>query len=205
MLFRSPAQRRHFSPARPALVEGRGDLPGQVLQLRHLPAVQRRGEQFVDVAHVLAGPIVDQKKFFERELGIGLSLEVDTGKYFPKSNDARQVVEAFLSKIKSNNQRYSDFVNVTIINNANVDALDRIDTSTESRNSSWNIRYRRDESSDISKLKYSNNKNLAVQELKCDRLVIASGGLSVINKDGAGIQLLYKLGHRIIPLYPRKR
>jgi predicted Rossmann fold flavoprotein len=55
-------------------------------------------ERFVtgSPAHLLRGmlrawPLVRQREFFERELGIPLALEEETGKLFPRSNRARDV------------------------------------------------------------------------------------------------------------------
>ncbi len=47
-------------------------------------------------AHLMRGilrswPLVDQRRFFEGEVGIPLALEADTGKLFPRSNRAREV------------------------------------------------------------------------------------------------------------------
>ena len=55
-------------------------------------------ERFVtdSPAHVMRGilrswPLAQQRAFFEEDLGIALALEQDTGKFFPRSNRARDV------------------------------------------------------------------------------------------------------------------
>jgi predicted Rossmann fold flavoprotein len=40
---------------------------------------------------LLSWPLAEQRRFFEREVGVPLALETETGKLFPVSNDARQV------------------------------------------------------------------------------------------------------------------
>jgi predicted flavoprotein YhiN len=55
-------------------------------------------ERFVtdSPAHLMRGllrswPLVQQREFFERDVGIALALEAETGKLFPRSNRARDV------------------------------------------------------------------------------------------------------------------
>src|SRR5262245_35234890 len=43
-------------------------------------------------------PLEEQRAFFERDLGIPLKLEADTGKYFPVSDRARDVRDRLLAK-----------------------------------------------------------------------------------------------------------
>ncbi|HLU48100.1 MAG TPA: aminoacetone oxidase family FAD-binding enzyme [Planctomycetota bacterium] len=43
-------------------------------------------------------PLADVRRFFEEELGVPLVIEEETGKLFPKSQDARDVVEALLAE-----------------------------------------------------------------------------------------------------------
>jgi predicted Rossmann fold flavoprotein len=61
-------------------------------------------ERFVtdSPTHLLRGllrswPLVRQREFFEREVGIPLALEAETGKLFPKSNRARDVRDGLVS------------------------------------------------------------------------------------------------------------
>ena len=46
-------------------------------------------------------PLTGQREFFERDLGIPLKLEDETGKYFPVSNRARDVRDALVSAARS--------------------------------------------------------------------------------------------------------
>jgi hypothetical protein len=61
-------------------------------------------ERFVtdSPAHLLRGmlrswPLVQQREFFERDVGIPLVLEADTGKLFPRSNRARDVRDGLVT------------------------------------------------------------------------------------------------------------
>jgi predicted Rossmann fold flavoprotein len=65
-------------------------------------------ERFVtdSPAHLLRGmlrswSLVQQRNFFERDLGVPLTLEADTGKLFPASNRARDVRDALVSRARS--------------------------------------------------------------------------------------------------------
>jgi predicted flavoprotein YhiN len=131
--------------------------------------------------------IQDQKHFFEKDLGVELALEYESGKYFPESNDSKEILDAFLKKIYSNKQSAGG--RTQILTNTNVDALEKIyDPETEQY--SW-------------KVKCSSSTDTSSSSIiHCDKIVIASGGISVINKEGTGLQLLSQMGHRMIPLYP---
>src|SRR5262245_23103497 len=65
-------------------------------------------ERFVSdsPAHLLRGmlrswSLVQQRTFFERELGVPLALEADSGKLFPVSNRARDVRDALVSHARA--------------------------------------------------------------------------------------------------------
>ncbi|KAL0481037.1 hypothetical protein AKO1_013679 [Acrasis kona] len=121
------------------------------------------------LGHILSKwSIPDQVQFFEEELKIPLSVEEETGKYFPSSNDARDVLDGFLKKI-----RYT----TNLVTSA--DVKDVCKTS----DGRFRITYNKDE------------------EILTDRVIMASGGISVINDDGTGYLLLQKLGHNLQPLY----
>jgi predicted flavoprotein YhiN len=106
-------------------------------------------------------------------------------------------LDAFINKINSYKKPP---VYTRILMNSNVEALEKtMDINNEQY--MWKVKFRQDNRSDL--LKNRNPEKLEkIQELVFDKLIIASGGLSVINRDGACLQLLYKLGHRIIPLFP---
>ncbi|EFC48499.1 predicted protein [Naegleria gruberi] len=123
-------------------------------------------------------PIEQQKVFFEKELKIPLELEVESGKYFPQSNDAKDVLDAFL---KSITDKSNERVKVSILNNCDVKGLEKTERG-------WNVKF-----------SHNDRDN---QSVLCKSVVMSTGGLSVINSDGVGVQLLSQLGHSIVPMYP---
>src|SRR5689334_9349765 len=48
-----------------------------------------------------AWPLADQRAFFESTLNLPLALEADTAKYFPRSNQARDVRDALVRQARS--------------------------------------------------------------------------------------------------------
>ena len=50
---------------------------------------------------LLSWPLAAQRDFFERDLGVPLAFEEETGKFFPASNRARQVRDALLARCRS--------------------------------------------------------------------------------------------------------
>jgi predicted Rossmann fold flavoprotein len=71
-------------------------------------------ERFVtdSAPHLLRGmlrswPLVQQRAFFEHELGIPLSLEEETGKLFPRSNRARDVRDGLIAYARARGVRFS--------------------------------------------------------------------------------------------------
>ncbi|HSJ24614.1 MAG TPA: aminoacetone oxidase family FAD-binding enzyme [Longimicrobiales bacterium] len=65
---------------------------------------------------LLSWPLPEQRRFFEHELGIALALEAGSGKLFPRSNRARDVRDALVSRARDNgasfrfNTRLADVV-----------------------------------------------------------------------------------------------
>ena len=131
--------------------------------------------------------IEKQKEFFEKQLNISLELEEETGKYFPESNDAKQVLNSFLQFIQ---ERNTEQVKVKIITDCNVNGLEKDEFGN------WKISFLDEQQSKFSQQEHQS------QQFICHSVILSSGGLSVINSDGYGIQLLSQLGHEIIPLYP---
>jgi hypothetical protein len=111
--------------------------------------------------------IEEQVDYFKNTLDIPLSLEEESGKYFPTSNDAHDVLNAFLKRISHQTQLLTS-----------VDVQD-----IQKEGQEFVIRY--------------NSSEL----IKCDKVVFACGGISVINNDSAGYLILKRLGHTIVPLY----
>lgn len=55
---------------------------------------------------LLSWPLAEQRRFFERELGVALALEKETGKWFPASNRARDVRDALVACARSRGVRF---------------------------------------------------------------------------------------------------
>src|SRR5919109_2000877 len=77
-------------------------------------------ERFVtdSPAHLFRGmlrswPLTQQREFFERELGIPLALEEETGKLFPRSNRARDVRDGLVEYARSRGVEFSFGTTVT--------------------------------------------------------------------------------------------
>ncbi len=52
-------------------------------------------------------PLIEQRAFFEQELGVPLALEEDTGKLFPRSNRARDVRDALVAAARARGVTFS--------------------------------------------------------------------------------------------------
>lgn len=71
-------------------------------------------EQFVtdSPAHLMRGllrswPLIEQRRFFEEDIGLPLALEEETGKLFPRSNKARDVRDGLMSLARAQGGRIS--------------------------------------------------------------------------------------------------
>ncbi|MEO8200596.1 MAG: aminoacetone oxidase family FAD-binding enzyme [Gemmatimonadota bacterium] len=119
---------------------------------------------------VRSWPLREQVAFFERELGIPLVEEIESGKLFPVSNRARDVRDGLVALAVSRGAR---FMPHTVVTGLVPDGL------------SWRV----------------------VQEVgppfPADRVIIATGGLSVpsTGSDGLGLTMLQQLGHTLHPTY----
>lgn len=116
-------------------------------------------------------PLEEQREFFERELGIALVLEEETGKLFPVRNSARVVRDALVEAARSRGAEWW--------HDAHVTGLD----PTDGR---W-------------RLTIADGRTL-----DADRVIIATGGLSVpkTGSDGFGLHTLARLGHTVHATYP---
>ncbi|HEX8027257.1 MAG TPA: aminoacetone oxidase family FAD-binding enzyme [Vicinamibacterales bacterium] len=141
-----------------------------------LPAVLAP-ERFVTAApkHLLRGmlrawPLHEQREFFERDLGIPLALEEESGKLFPRSNRAKDVRDGLLAFARSQG----------------VEA--RFECKV----------------SDL--LRSAEGFTIVTSEgaVDCDRVILATGGLSVpaTGSDGIGLGIAQRLGHAIVDTYP---
>jgi len=120
---------------------------------------------------LLAWPLVEQRRFFEQEVGLPLRLEEETGKLFPASDRARDVRDGLLALARL------EGVEVRFL--STMDALRR-------QGSGWEIAL------------------AGAPPLRADRVVVATGGLSVptTGSDGTGLRVLAALGHGLRPTYP---
>ena len=116
-------------------------------------------------------PLEEQREFFERELGIALVLEEETGKLFPVRNSARVVRDALVEAARSRGAEWW--------HDAHVTGLDPADGR-------W-------------RLTIADGRTL-----DADRVIIATGGLSVpkTGSDGFGLDTLAALGHTVHATYP---
>jgi predicted Rossmann fold flavoprotein len=119
-------------------------------------------------------PLAEVRAFFEDELGIPLKVE-ETGKVFPASDDAREVVDALLGELER--------AGVTLAGGVTVLGLTPLPEDVPGR----------------FELECS-----AGRPLRADSVVIATGGLSLpkTGSDGAGYRFAGELGHELLPRYP---
>ena len=120
-------------------------------------------------------PLAEVRAFFEDELGLPLADE-DTGKVFPASNDARDVLGVLLAELSRSGG--------TILGG---DPVLGIQTRAESADGARFV------------------VNMASGKLlRCEQLVLATGGKSLpkTGSDGFGFELARQLGHRVQPTYP---
>lgn len=116
-------------------------------------------------------PHREQVAFFERELGLPLVEEEETGKLFPASNRARDVRDGLVRLAEGRGARFAPRTLVT-------------DLVPEGGR--WLV---------------------ALEDaapLEADRVIVATGGLSVpqTGSDGIGLAILRRLGHAVHPTYP---
>ena len=116
-------------------------------------------------------PLEDQIAFFERELGLALVEEVESGKLFPASNRARDVRDGLLSLAARRGARFQPRTTVTGLAPAA---------------GGWNVQCE------------------GGSALSVDRVIVASGGLSVPNtgSDGRVLAMMPALGHTVHTTYP---
>ena len=119
-------------------------------------------------------PLVEVREYFETELAVPLKVEA-SGKMFPQSNDARDVVRALLEECER--------CGVFLRGGFRVQALRPCTTEAKM---SFGIE---GEDGDV---------------VRAQRVVMATGGLSLprTGSDGAGLEMLGTLGHEIRPTYP---
>jgi hypothetical protein len=166
--------------ARVTLIESTGDGGRKILisgggRCNVLPA-QAAPERFVTdstrpLVRALLGawPLREQRRFFDDDLGVPLTLEPGSGKLFPSSNRARDVRDGLVGRARTAGValRFGTAV-----------------TGVRSRDGAWLV-------------------TTSTGELQGDRVVVATGGLSVpaTGSDGFGLVLARALGHAVHPTY----
>ncbi len=136
------------------------------------------------LARVLASwPLEAQRAWFERDLGLPLSLEPATGKLFPTSNRAPDVRDALVAAARR--------AGADLRFNARVTALAPAGDPADATR--WRI-----STAD------PGSPGPAATADTFDRVVLATGGLSVpaTGSDGFGLRAAEALGHRLVPPYP---
>lgn len=119
-------------------------------------------------------PLVEQRAFFEQDLGVPLIEEEGSGKLFPVSGHAREVRDALAGAARA--------AGAELREGWRVESLERA--------ASGGFLLRGGDGGD--------------QELRAARVVLASGGCSVpeTGSDGHGYELARRLGHSLLPPYP---
>ena len=130
---------------------------------------------------LLSWPLAEQRQFFEREVGLTLVLEPETGKLFPRSNRARDVRDGLLAlAVRAGVEtRFS----------ALVTGLEP-PQGPDGTPGAWT-------------LTLSGGERVAASAV-----VLATGGLSLpgTGSDGIGLEIARRLGHTLpIPPSPRSR
>jgi hypothetical protein len=121
-----------------------------------------------------AWPLDEQRAYFEGELGIPLKLEPESGKLFPVSDRARQVRDRLVDAARDAEVEVRFGVTVRDV------------ARSPASGPGW-------------ELTLDGGERLAA-----DRVVLATGGLSVpaTGSDGIGLRLADALGHRLHTTYP---
>jgi predicted Rossmann fold flavoprotein len=119
-------------------------------------------------------PLDEQRAFFERELGMTLVLEAESGKLFPASDRARDVRDGLLARAREAGARV--WLGARVL-----DAL-----PAAAGGGAWHVEID------------------GAPPLAARAVVLATGGLSVpqTGSDGFGLDLARRLGHEVHPTYP---
>jgi predicted Rossmann fold flavoprotein len=121
-----------------------------------------------------AWPLGEQRAFFERELGMRLILEEETGKFFPETHRARDVRDRLLARVTEAGARLTFGTRVTAL------------CPPSDGSGAWQV------------------VPSAGAPLAASAVVLATGGLSVpaTGSDGAGLAMVEALGHTVHEPYP---
>jgi hypothetical protein len=116
-----------------------------------------------------------QRAFFEREVGIPLALEAETGKLFPVSNRARDVRDGLMAMAVGKGVTVQTQTSVTDVQRA----------ATPTADTRWRVATSRG-------------------DIDATSVILATGGLSVplTGSDGTGLTIARRLGIEVHPTYP---
>ncbi len=119
-------------------------------------------------------PIEKARAFFEEELAIPLKTE-PAGKVFPRSDDPREVIGALLRECRRAGAAWRGGFRVMEVRRLEGDPTARFELASDSG-----------------------------EVVRCHRLVLATGGLSLpkTGSDGGGLRIAQALGHELSPAYP---
>jgi predicted Rossmann fold flavoprotein len=125
-------------------------------------------------------PLPEQRAFFERELGMPLELEEESGKLFPASHRARDVRDGLLDRVREAGGRIWFDARVTDVS----PGFDEGAAGGQDR--SWSVHIE------------------GVPPTEARAVVLATGGLSVpkTGSDGLGLHVAERLGHEMHTTYP---
>jgi predicted Rossmann fold flavoprotein len=121
-----------------------------------------------------AWPLDEQRAFFERELGMRLVLEPETGKLFPETHRARDVRDRLLDRVRESGAHLAFGARVTAVR------------PPPDGSGTWEV------------------LRSGAAPLRASAVVLATGGLSVpaTGSDGAGLAMAEALGHTVHDLHP---
>lgn len=136
---------------------------------------------------LLSWPLDDVRAFFEHDLGVPLKLE-STGKLFPADDDPRRVVAALLDACRTSG--------VTLYGDFRVTKVKRLDASGAGAGVAG-------AATTEAAARFALTAAGGARVI-CDRLVLATGGLSLpkTGSDGHGFALVRAWGHALVTPYP---
>ncbi|MCC7171713.1 MAG: aminoacetone oxidase family FAD-binding enzyme [Planctomycetes bacterium] len=142
-------------------------------------------------------PLERVREFFEHELGLALYVEPDTGKVFPRSDDAGEVLDALLSAMHGAGARLECGAR-----------LARIERLAENANDARAASVRAPGAPGAHGAHGAHPGFRLIadggREFVARTVILATGGLSVpkTGSDGHGLALARELGHALVPTHP---
>jgi predicted Rossmann fold flavoprotein len=133
-----------------------------------------------------AFPLHEQRAFFERDAGLPLALEDESGKLFPQSNRARDVRDALVRLASDAGVEFRWRTSVTGLEPIGSVASTALGGPSTSLRAGWRV--------------MTDN----AESIEAGSVIVATGGLSVpaTGSDGVGLAIAARLGHHVVPTYP---